>query len=58
MEMCKVSNNMSATILSNIFASIATPYNLRNPVSFKIPEVHSVYNNNETLSHLGPKSGA
>ena len=56
--MCKVSNNMSATILSNIFASIATPYNLCNPVSFKIPEVHSVYNNNETLSHLGPKSGA
>ena len=56
--MCKESNNMSATILRNIFASIATPYNLRNPVSFKIPKVHSVYNNNETLSHLGPKSGA
>ena len=58
MEMYKVSNNMSATILSNIFVSIATPYNLGNPISFKIPKVHSVYNNTETLSHLGPKSGA
>ena len=36
MEIYKVSNNISPTILNNIFESRATPYNLRNPVSFKI----------------------
>ena len=52
--MYKVSNNMSPTILNNIFASRATPYNLHNSVSFKIQNVYSVYNDTETLSHLGP----
>ena len=54
-EMYKVSNNMSPTILNDVFASRATPYNLRNPVSFKMRKVYSVYKGTETLSHLGPK---
>ena len=38
-----------------MFCPRATPYNLRNPVSFKMRKVCSVYSGNETLSHLGPK---
>ena len=34
-EMYKISN-MPATILNDLFASRATPYNLRKPVSFKM----------------------
>ena len=46
---------MSPTILNDTFASTATTYNLRNPVSFKMRKVYLVYNGTETLSHLGPK---
>ena len=44
--MYKVSNNMSPTILNDILASKATPYNLR--------KVYLVYSGTETLPHLGP----
>ena len=54
-EMYKVSNNMSPAILNDIFVSRATPYNLRNPVSFKMRKVYSVYNGTEILSHLREK---
>ena len=50
--MYKVFNNMSPAILNDIFASRDTPYNLRNPTSFKIQKVYSVYNGTVTLSHL------
>ena len=50
-----VSNNMSPIIINNIFASKATPYNLCNAVSFRIEKVYSVYNDTESLSHLGLK---
>ena len=53
--MYKVSNNVSPTILNDIFASRATHYNLRNPVNFKIRKVYSVYNGTETPFHLGAK---
>ena len=46
---------MPPTIISYIFASRATPYNLRNPVSFKVRKVYSIYHGTETLSNLGPK---
>ena len=36
MEMYQISNNMSLTILTNIFAPRATCHNLHNPVSFKM----------------------
>ena len=39
MEMYKISNNMSTTILNNIFAPRATPYNLGTPVSLKIKKI-------------------
>ena len=54
MEICKISN-MSPTILNDIFTPRATAYNLRNPVSFKMQKVHSVYNSTETIFHSGPR---
>ena len=48
-EMYKVSNNMSSSIINDIFASRATPYNLPNPVSFKMRKVYSVYNGTKTI---------
>ena len=53
--MDKASNNMSPSILNDIVVSRATLYNLRNPVSFKMRKVYSIYKGTETLSHLGPK---
>ena len=50
--MYKAFNNMSPAILNDIFASRDTPCNLRNPTSFKIQKVYSVYNGTVTLSHL------
>ena len=55
MEMYKISNNISPTTLKDIFALRCTPYDPRNPVSFKIQSVYLVGNGTETLSHLGPK---
>ena len=46
---------MFPTILNDIFASRATHYNLRNRISFKMRKFYSVYNDTETLSHLGPE---
>ena len=60
-EMYKTSNNMFPITINDIFApslitpSLSTSYNLSNPVSFKMQNVHLVYNDTETLSHLGPK---
>ena len=54
-EMYKTSNNMFPITINDIFAPRATSYNLSNPVSFKMQNVHLVYNDTETLSHLGPK---
>ena len=46
---------MFPTILDDIFASRATPYNLRNRISFKMRKFYSAYNDAEALSHLGPE---
>ena len=46
---------MSPITINNIFALKSTPYNLRNPVSFKVGKVYLVYSDTESLSHLGPK---
>ena len=54
-EMTMTSNNMSSTTLNDIFAPTATPYNLRNPGSFKMEKLHLAYQGTETLSHLGLK---
>ena len=50
-EMYKMFYNMSPTIL-NIIAPRATPYNLPNPVSFKMGKVYSALNGSETLSQF------
>ena len=47
---------MFPTILNDVPAPRATPYKLRNPVSFKMQKLHSVYNGAETLSNLGLKT--
>ena len=47
-----VPNNVSPTPLNDIFAPRYTPYNIRNPVSFKMRKLHLAYNGTETLSHL------
>lgn len=54
-ERYEISNNISPTVLSYIFEPRSTPYNLCNPVGFKMWKVHSVCNCTENLSHLGPK---
>ena len=41
-------------LLQSLTIFRTTPYNLRNPVIFKITEVHSVNNGTETLSHSEP----
>lgn len=53
-EVYKVSN-MSPIARNDIFASIFTPFNLQNPVSFKMWKAYVVYNGTETLSHLGSR---
>ena len=57
-EMHRASNTMCPTILNDIYASRATPYNLHDLVSFKMGKVYLVYNSTETLSHLGRKTGS
>ena len=54
-EICKVSDNISPIILNETFGLRDTPYNLRNPDSFKMRKVLSFYNGTEALFHLGPK---
>lgn len=46
---------MSPTIVNDNLSSGATPYNLHNPVIFKMRKVYLVYNGTEILPHLGPK---
>lgn len=46
---------ITPTTVINIFSPRATPYKLRNPVSFEMRKVHSVCNGIGTLSHLRPK---
>ena len=51
-EMYKVSSNMSPAILNDTFASRDTPYNLRNPVRFKMQKDCLVCNGTETQYHM------
>ena len=46
---------MSPTILSDIFTSIATPYNRHNKLVFKMQKAHSLYNDTEVYWRLVPQ---
>ena len=57
-EMYKVKNNLSPTLMKDIFPERAIPYNLRNMNPFQASNVKTVYNGTETLSFRGPKTWA
>ena len=56
--MYKVKNNLSPTLMKNIFPDIEIPYNLRNMNPFQSSNVNTVFNGTETISFRGPKPWA
>ena len=48
-------NNLSSTIMSNIFQENNTAYDLRNKREFKTGNVRTVLNGTETISYRGPQ---
>ena len=53
--MYKVKNNLSSTIMSNIFTENNNVYDLRNKGEFKTENVRTVLNGTETVSYRGPQ---
>ena len=56
-EMYKVKNNLSSTIMSNIFQENNTAYDLRNKREFKTGNVRTVLSGTETISYRDHKYG-
>ena len=54
-EMFKVSNNYSTSLMSEIFDKRNNAYDFRNPSEFARRNVRSVFNGTESISFLGPK---
>ena len=54
-EIYKVKNNLSSTIMSNIFQENNTAYDLRNKREFKTGNVRTVLSGTETISYRGPQ---
>ena len=54
-EMFKVSNNYSTSLMSQIFDKRNNVYNFRNPSEFARRNVRSAFNGTESISFLGPK---
>ena len=54
-EMYKVKNNLSSTIMSNIFTENNNVYDLRNTREFKTENVRTVLNGTENVSYRGPQ---
>ena len=57
-EIYKVKNNLSPTLMKHIFPERSLPYDLRNKNPFHSSNVKTVYNGTETLSFRGPKTWA
>ena len=57
-EIYKVKNNLSPTLMKDIFPERVIPYDLRNMNPFKTSNVKTVYNGTETLSYRGPRTWA
>ena len=53
--MYKVKNNLSSTIMSNIFTENNNVYALRNKCEFKSKNVRTVLNGTEIVSYRGPQ---
>ena len=54
-EMYKVNNDLSPSLVKAIFPKREISYNLRNRNPFQMTNVHTVFNGTETLSFRGPK---
>ena len=54
-EMYKVKNNLSPTLMKQVFPEREIPYNLRNLNSFQSTNVSTVFNGTETVAFRGPK---
>ena len=54
-EMCEVKNNLSPSIIAELFEQRNENYNLRNNNPFTIPAVSTVHHGSESISFLGPK---
>ena len=57
-EVHKVKNNISPTPMKQIFQDRVIPYDLRKLNTIQTFNIHSVYNEAETISHRGPKTWA
>ena len=56
-EMYKIHNNLSPSIMKTIFPERSMPYNLRNNIPFKSTNANTVYYGTETLSFKVRKPG-
>ena len=55
-EMYKVKNDLSPTLMKDVFPVRNIPYGLRNANSFLSRNVKTVYNGTESISFRGPKT--
>ena len=53
--MYKITNNVTATLVSELFSFSNINYNLRSGSQFHQPSANTVWNGLETISYLGPK---
>ena len=53
--MYKITNNVTATLVSELFSFSNINYNLRSGSQFYQPSANTVGNGLETISYLGPK---
>ena len=54
-EIYKIKNNLSPTIMKNIFSISDNPVNLRKKTSFNTFNVKTVHNGLDTISYRGPQ---
>ncbi len=55
-EMYKVKNNLSPSIMKDVFKERNSPYGLRNNCTWTSSNIRTVYNGTETISFRGPKT--
>ena len=53
---CKVVNNIAPTIVSELFSFSNVNYSLRSGSQFHQPSANTVWNGQETISYLRPKT--
>ena len=55
-EMYNVKNNLSPSIMKDVFEERHIPYGLRNDCTWSSSNIRTVYNGTETISFRGPKT--